>query len=251
MPQSPCRQKGKSIRLPQRLPTDLQSFRIRVLLTTMSQIDKVRTVFNEWAENGRADGMELGHGPTAIQAFDSLDLAPGQRYLDIDCGNGYTLRWAAERCRDAEIWGVDVSPNMISLAKDMDSSDAEIRYLCGQFPHPEIPENYFDAIFSMEVFYYMPAIQSGLVATAQALKDGGKFVCIVDYYQENSASHSWPEDTGVAMTLWSAQEWREGFEAAGLSQIEQKRLRPDTDTEAPDWKHNEGSLMTIGTLLRA
>jgi len=84
--------------------------------------------------------------------------------LDIGCGNGYTLRWAAERCRDAEIWGVDVSPKMISLAQDMDASGAGIRYLCGQFPHPEIPPNYFDAIFSMEVFHYMPAIESGLEA---------------------------------------------------------------------------------------
>lgn len=214
----------------------------------MSQVAKVQAVFDTWAQNGRADGMERGHGPTAVQAFDKLGLGSGQRYLDIGCGNGYTVRWARERVGEGEVWGIDVAPEMIALAKRMSEASApDARYLAGEFPNPKLPENYFDAIFSMEVFYYFPSVDAGLAAAHAALRPGGLFTCVVDYYQENAASHSWPEDTGVSMTLWSAEQWREGFERAGFEVVEQGRLFPqEEDAATPDWKESEGSLMTLG-----
>lgn len=214
----------------------------------MTQINRVKAVFDEWAENGRAGGMEDGHGPTAIQAFNRLNLAPKDRYLDIGCGNGYTLRWAKERVEGANVWGIDVAPKMIALAQQMSTEGDKSRYLVGEFPHQDVPDNNFDAIFSMEVFYYMPSIDEGLRGVAKALKPGGHFVCTVDYYKENPACHSWPEDTGVSMTLWSAEDWKTGFERAGLEVVEQCRLRPQSSTDAPGWKHSEGSLMTLGKL---
>ena len=37
-------------------------------------LDRVRTVFDDWALRGRAQGMEQSHGPFARQAFDRLGL---------------------------------------------------------------------------------------------------------------------------------------------------------------------------------
>ena len=53
-------------------------------------------MFDEWALVGRAEGMERGHGPYARRGFEFLDLSgTPMRYLDVGCGNGYTVRWAA------------------------------------------------------------------------------------------------------------------------------------------------------------
>ncbi|MCP4449078.1 MAG: class I SAM-dependent methyltransferase [Myxococcales bacterium] len=214
----------------------------------MSQVAKVQAIFDTWAQNGRADGMERGHGPTAIQAFKKLELRPGQNYLDIGCGNGYTVRWAANKDRAEDVWGIDVAPEMIALARRMSADSApRANFFAGEFPSETLPENHFDAVFSMEVFYYFPSVDDGLSAVQGLLKPGGLFTCVVDYYQENAASHSWPEDTGVAMTLWSADQWREGFARAGLEVVEQSRLFPtDNAQSSPDWKQSEGSLMTLG-----
>ena len=133
----------------------------------MSQVEKVQAVFDEWAQNGRAEGMEKGHGPTAQQAFSRLALRDQQRYLDIGCGNGYTLRWALEQAPGAEVWGIDVSSKMIDLATRMTlGHQGDKHFISGSFPNPELPKEHFDAIFSMEVFYYLPSVGEGLAATA-------------------------------------------------------------------------------------
>ena len=216
----------------------------------MSQVEKVQAVFDEWAQNGRAEGMERGHGPTARQAFDRLALRDQQRYLDIGCGNGYTLRWALEGVPTAEAWGLDVSARMIELATRMSlEHKGDKHFIAGRYPNSELPKEYFDAIFSMEVFYYLPSVDEGLAAIREALRPGGLFACVVDFYRENEASHGWPADLGVAMTLWSAQEWRSGFERAGLEVVEQTRLYPTQEHDAEGWKQSEGSLMTLGRKL--
>jgi ubiquinone/menaquinone biosynthesis C-methylase UbiE len=209
----------------------------------MGQVEQVQRVFDEWANNGRAEGMERGHGPTAIQAFNRLGLKGTQRYLDVGCGNGYTLRWALERAPQAELWGIDVASEMISLAKRMTNNES-VRFIAGEFPNESLPTNYFDAVFSMEVLYYLPSIDQGLNAVANGLRPGGLFACVVDYYEEHKESHSWPSDTGVDMTLWSADQWREGFKRAGFEVVEQKRLFP-VDAESQG-KESAGSLMTLG-----
>ena len=81
---------------------------------------------------------------------------------------------------------------------------------------------------------------------ARLLTPGGRFVCVVDFYQENPASHSWPEDVGVAMRLLSAAQWRQAFEDAGLKVIEQGRVTLPPEQATEGWKVDVGSLMTVG-----
>jgi SAM-dependent methyltransferase len=208
-----------------------------------SQVDRVRDVFAQWALSGRAEGMERGHGPAARQAFERLGLGDSGAYLDIGCGNGYSLAWALEK--GLEAWGIDVAREMIDLASGKYGAAAQL--ITGTFPHPDLPSGHFDGIFSMEVFYYLPSLDEGLRAAHGLLQSGGRFACIVDFYRENPDSHSWPEDTGVDMTLWSEAEWRDGFARAGFVDIEQDRLRPPrAPGETPTWKHEAGSLLTLG-----
>ena len=104
----------------------------------------------------------------------------------------------------------------------------------------------FDAIFSMEVFYYLPDLSVGLREVRRLLKPGGRFVCIIDFYEENAASHSWPEDVGVPMNLMPESMWRASMTYAGLEVLEQTRLiHPLQEGEVPGWKQDEGSLMLL------
>lgn len=182
----------------------------------------------------------------ARKAFHHLGLESDSWYLDIGCGNGYTVRWAAEDALDGRAFGIDVSPEMIARAKELSQGMPNAEFRLATFPDHDLPLDRFDAIFSMEVLYYLPSLSAALNEVMRLLKPGGRFVCVVDFYQENSASHSWPQDVGVAMRLLSAAQWRKAFEDAGLKVVEQGRVTLPSEQASEDWKVTVGSLMTVG-----
>ena len=210
------------------------------------QLGKVAEIFDDWAARGRGDGMEKGHTPTARQAFELLNVQPDQHYLDIGCGNGYTVRWAADVDPSVQALGLDVSDGMVRRARELSENYDNTRYINAPFPLPLLKAKTFDAIFSMEVFYYLPDLPWGIISAARLLKPGGLFACTVDFYEENEASHGWPEKMGIPLTLLSEAGWRDVMTEVGLEVVDQKRLFPPlAEGQEPDWKHKEGSLMTL------
>ncbi len=208
---------------------------------------RVRDVFDDWAKRGRAEGMERGHGPTAQRAFQRLEVRDGTSYLDIGCGNGYTVRWAAGVAPGVVATGIDVSSQMIERARQQSAELANTSFICDTFPSGQLTDNAFDAVFSMEVFYYFDDLHKGLSAVHQLLKPGGRFACVVDFYRENTASHEWPELMDLPLHLLSEAEWRDAFTSAGIEVVDQQRLlHPLAPGEEQSWKHTEGSLMTLG-----
>ena len=209
-------------------------------------IDAVRDLFDQWSSNGRAEGMESGHTPMARPAFERLSVRAGHHYLDIGCGNGYTVRWAAELDPSIQAIGIDLSEGMVDHARGLSTHLPNTRFINAPFPLPILKAQAFDAIFSMEVFYYLPNLQWSLISTLRLLKPGGLFACIVDFYTENPASHGWPEDIGIDLNLLSEAEWREQMIDVGFEIVEQGRLYAPERPDAPsDWRQTHGSLLTL------
>ncbi len=190
--------------------------------------------------------MADSHGPVALRALERLPLEPSDWYLDIGCGNGYTVRWAADQVTDGVAIGIDVAPMMIARARGLSHGRSNVAFQVTTFPEHNLPRESFRAIFTMEVLYYLPNLDAALAEIARLLVPGGRVVSVVDYYRENEASHSWPEDVGVAMNLLSAAEWRAAFARAGLSVVEQAQLTQPKETASEAWKSEVGSLMTVG-----
>ncbi len=203
------------------------------------RLDAVRDVFDRWATSGRAEGMERGHAPTARQAFDRLGVRAGQHFLDVGCGNGYAVRWAASIDPTTRAVGIDLSAAMIARAR-AETPAPNARFIHAPFPLPLLRARTFDAILSMEAFYYLPDPGWGAISAARLLAPGGLFACVVDFYEENPASHDWPEQVGVPMYRLPAAGWRALLAATGLEVVEQTRLH------APDAPPGDaGSLLTL------
>ena len=100
--------------------------------------------------------------------FDLLAPRPGERILDLGCGDGaLTAKIAAT---GATVVGVDASPSMVQAAQalglDAHLMNAEL-----------LPfEAEFDAVFSNAALHWVRNQEAMLAGVSRALKPGGRFV---------------------------------------------------------------------------
>jgi len=59
------------------------------------------------------------------------------------------------------------------------------------------------------------------------------------------ASHRWPDEVGVEMTLLDAVGWRRALERVGLQVTVQERVTQPAAAGLADWKVEQGSLLTL------
>ena len=208
--------------------------------------EKTRSTFDAWALDGREGSMERGHGPIARRVFDSLHLAENARYLDIGCGNGYSVRWAAAAAPHGKAIGIDLSPEMIRLARERSTGLPNVAFLEAAFPQHELPLDTFDAIFSMEVFYYLPDPDAALREALRLLKPGGVFASAIDIYREHPMALKWIKYVGTSVNLWDGPRWRRAFERAGFIEIVQERMVLPPEEVVEVWHARAGSLVSRG-----
>ena len=180
-------------------------------------------VFGEWAELGRDEGMEKGHRKSVDEML-SLALK-GQKqfsFIDAGCGNGWVVRQVAKHPECVSATGVDGAKQMIHKAQ---KSDPLNNYTCADLSswRPNTP---VDIVHAMEVVYYLKDPFAFLQNVYDSwLNTGGVLIFGLDFYEENTVSHSWPEDCGVSiMHLFSEIHWAELFREAGFSKVESSRF---------------------------
>src|SRR5262249_44864382 len=97
-----------------------------------------------------------------------LNPQPGERILDVGCGDGTLTALIA--ARGATVVGVDASADMIAAAqkRGVDARLIDARQL------PFADE--FDAAFSNAVLHWIPEADAVIGGVRRALKNGGRFV---------------------------------------------------------------------------
>lgn len=98
-----------------------------------------------------------------------LDPRPGERILDLGCGDGVLTRRLAEL--GCTVVGVDAGPDMIRAARAL---GLDARVIDG---HSLPFEREFDAVFSNAALHWMKRDPQAVIAgVARALRPGGRFV---------------------------------------------------------------------------
>lgn len=100
--------------------------------------------------------------------FELLNPQPGERILDLGCGEGSLTEKIA--AAGAEVVGVDASPDMIAAAaaRGLDARLLDAEQL--EF------DREFDAVFSNAVLHWVRDHDAMLAGVHRALKPGGRFV---------------------------------------------------------------------------
>lgn len=186
--------------------------------------EKVAATFTEWAEAGRAESMEKGHGDVVAQVIEALDVKPGQQILDLGCGNGWATRILAKLGPGVQAIGVDVAQGMIARAEELHSYTIRARYEQMPFERLDFKDGHFDRAFSMEALYYATDLEAALAELFRVLKPGGEADVILDFFSESEPTAKWPELVGVPMQRLAEAEWRAAFERAGFGPVETHRV---------------------------
>src|SRR5262245_31591060 len=170
--------------------------------------EHLRNEFNEWARAGRGAGMEKGHRPVGEQAINRMGLTADSNALDIGCGSGWATRLMAEHAKSGYVVGIDISDEMIEVARAESSDYANVRFEIATAEDLPFHDHKFTHAFSMESLYYYSNISIALKEIHRVLQRGGRFVTVVDLYAENEPSHQWIPTLKVPVQLLSTADYR-------------------------------------------
>jgi ubiquinone/menaquinone biosynthesis C-methylase UbiE len=158
------------------------------------------------------------------QAIAKMRVTPEARVLDVGCGSGWATRLLADYAFNGRVTGIDISDEMVRLARGSSKSHANVDYEVASAEQLPFADNEFTHAFSMESLYYYRDIPKALAEIYRVLKTGGLFVAVVDLYWENEATHQWIDTLKVPVELLSIDDYRSLFIDAGFVNISDERL---------------------------
>jgi ubiquinone/menaquinone biosynthesis C-methylase UbiE len=103
----------------------------------------------------------------------------GMNVLDVGCGTGTTLKHFLRA--DCNVFGIDSSPSMLSVAKNRLGSRANL--LLGDASEMEYPSDFFDMIITMMTLHEMHStVRSNVLdEMIRVLKNDGR-ILVIDYH---------------------------------------------------------------------
>lgn len=186
--------------------------------------EQLRVEFNEWARAGKGDSMEQGHRPVGEQAIARMSVPREAVVLDVGCGSGWAARMMAEQASAGHVIGIDVSDEMVRVAREQSSGFANVEFQVASAERLPFPDNTFTHAFSMESLYYYADIGKAVSEIWRVLQTGGLFVTVVDLYKENPPTHQWIETLKVPVQLLGIEDYRSLFAQASFKNIRDERL---------------------------
>lgn len=113
--------------------------------------------------------------PGALAFFPALQIAPGERVLDVACGAGQLSLPAARA--GAEVAGIDIAPNLVEQARSRARAEGlDIRFEEGDAEELPYDEASFDLVFSLIGAMFAPRPEQVAAELIRVCRPGGRLV---------------------------------------------------------------------------
>jgi len=129
---------------------------------------------------------------TPARRFDEVVeyVKDGDKFIDLGCGVGIPGRTIKKERRGCEVWGVDISDEIIELNT---KNDPFSHYYEGHIGALDfLPKKYFDVVFAGEVVEHMQRPEDLFTDAYRILKKGGRLIVTTPQNDRvTSPEHVW------------------------------------------------------------
>jgi ubiquinone/menaquinone biosynthesis C-methylase UbiE len=143
--------------------------------------------------------MAVGRTSDAQLAARLSGLVSGDEVVDIGCGPGVAVRYAARM--GAIVIGVDPAPVMLRVAKLLTRRRVKVRYLKGAAEAIPLPESSASVLWSIATVHHWSDIDAGLREVRRVLLPGGRLVAMerrAEPGAQGHGSHGWTDEQASA-----------------------------------------------------
>lgn len=138
------------------------------------------------------DADMIRHDDVIATILDNAGVKPGVRVLDVACGTGVLIPDYLTRGVES-VTGVDISPEMIRIAREKFSQD-NVRFLCADVENAPLEE--YDVIMVYNAFPHFPEPEELIKSLVGHLAIGGTLTIAhgmsraqIDHHHEGTASN--------------------------------------------------------------
>ena len=131
--------------------------------------------------------------PWAREMIARADPKDGEHILDLACGTGIVTREIiASGIRPASLTGLDISPDMLAVARDKaKAAGIEAEWHVADAGNLPLPDDRFDVTFCQQAFQFFPDKPAALAELARVLAPGGRVAfCIQREIEVNPMLHA-------------------------------------------------------------
>ena len=177
-------------------------------------------------EAGRAmlARMNESHARLVDWGLSHIALHAGDTVLDIGCGGGNTLARIAERVTEGHLVGIDYAETSVEASRAFNAAliaAGRMEILHGSVESLPFEDGHFDAVVTVESFYFWPNPEECLKEVARVVKKGGTFLLLAEIYERNDLPESIREKiAGYQLTNPTPEEFERLFRAAGFAPVE-------------------------------
>ena len=199
----------------------------------------LRKRFNRWARWGTGEEMEQCHLLITQKTLEKMNLSPGDRILEVGCGEGWASRLMARAVGDKSfLVGIDIADEMVRRAQAKSVGIKNLRFICGAFEHIPCRDNSFDKVLSVEAFYYVKNQDIALRELLRVTAPEGELFLLIVFHKDNSASLEGVDGLGMPLHYLSPAEYASLFTRNGWSDVQTQvlelRSQPDGKPDVHD-----------------
>ncbi|OGQ06402.1 MAG: hypothetical protein A2W61_05140 [Deltaproteobacteria bacterium RIFCSPLOWO2_01_44_7] len=116
-------------------------------------------------------------------ALGGIQLKGQESLLDIGCGTGSLEKILVQQHPQLKIIGIDLSEDMLELGRKKLKGSSNVIFKQGNFLNVDLPQNTFDAAFSLSNLHYFSKPEATFQKAASLLKKSGHLI-IVDWNRD-------------------------------------------------------------------